>query len=332
MVKSFKQMVKETVQRPKSPDEQAFLDQHTDNVNVKDYPAKESDDLIKKMKKDKTRIADREDDEEVYDQSYTEEPFDLEEKAESKAQAISARIALAVKRGKLPKSKLQGASKEMFKMSEKDLEDFTKEKKGAPYKVEEETLSEDPWEEIPMMERQLEFIAYAAEEIMEYLDMGIDPEEWFQNKLATAHDQIRTLHAYIEGDKRVRMAKMMGEGYRLVMKTKDNETMKSKVFDSKKAAEDAKWDAIQKNKKQPSNRQYKSIEIMKESVDLSEAVSAGEMKLNDGSTVTISKEDASDLNDMMKELNTSNQKVMTSRMMANKKGFDEILKFAKAAQ
>jgi hypothetical protein len=279
MVKSFKQMVKETVQRPKSPDEQAFLDQHTDNVNVKDYGAPESDDLIKKMKKDKTRIADREDDEEVYDQAYTEEPFDLEEKAESKAQAISARIALAVKRGKLSKSKLQGASKEMFKMSEKDLEDFTKEKKGAPYKVDEETLSEDPWEEIPMMERQLEFIAYAAEEIMEYLDMGIDPEEWFQNKLATAHDQIRTLHAYIEGDKRVRMAKMMGE-----------------------------------------------------SVDLSEAIAAGKMELEDGSTVTISKEDASDLNDMMKELNTSNQKVMTSRMMADKKGFDEILKFAKAAQ
>jgi len=279
MVKSFKQMVKETVQRPKSPDEQAFLDQHTDNVNVKDYGAPESDDLIKKMKKDKTRIADREDDEEVYDQAYTEESFGLEEKAESKAQAISARIALAVKRGKLSKSKLQGASKEMFKMSEKDLEDFTKEKKGAPYKVEEETLSEDPWEEIPMMERQLEFIAYAAEEIMEYLDMGIDPEEWFQNKLATAHDQIRTLHAYIEGDKRVRMTKMMGE-----------------------------------------------------SVDLSEAVSAGEMKLNDGSTVTINKEDASDLNDMMKELNSSNQKVMKSRMMADKKGFDEILKFAKAAQ
>ena len=281
MVKSFKQIIKETVQKPRSPDEQAFIDQHTDNIDVKDYVTTGNDESIKKMKKDKTRRVDREDDAVVYDQAYTEESVDLEEKAESKAQAISARIALAVKRGKLPKSKLQGASKEMMKMSEKDLEDFTKEKKGAPYKVEEETLSEDPWEEIPMMERQLEFIAYAAEEIMEYLDMGIDPEEWFQNKLATAHDQIRTLHSYIEGDKRVRNAKMMGEEY---------------------------------------------------STELSEAISSGSLTLNDGSTVTISKEDAALINDMMKELNSSNQKEMQKRMMANKQGYDEIVKFAKAAQ
>ena len=71
------------------------------------------------------------------EESYMPSLKSLLEKAESEAQATAARIALAVKRGKLPKSKLKGASKEMYKMSAKDLEDFTKAKKGAPKKVTE---------------------------------------------------------------------------------------------------------------------------------------------------------------------------------------------------
>jgi hypothetical protein len=191
----------------------------------------------------------------------------VDEKAESEAQAIAARIALKHKReGTKPEP--GSASAEMMKMSEKDLEDFTKMKKGAPYKVNEAgrrrdyvprgkkghgdievdgqlvlygqeswgqwtvtspkrlthikansksdlikmikdelkestVLDEDAWEEIPMMKRQLQFIKYAAEEIMGYMDMTMDPEEWFQNKLAHVHDQMQSLHAYIEGDKRM---------------------------------------------------------------------------------------------------------------------------------
>jgi hypothetical protein len=64
------------------------------------------------------------------------EETDLTEKAESKAQAIAARIALKHKReGTQPEK--GSASAEMMKMSEKDLEDFTQTKKGAPEKVEE---------------------------------------------------------------------------------------------------------------------------------------------------------------------------------------------------
>lgn len=68
-------------------------------------------------------------------------------------------------------------------------------------------MAENAWEEVPMMMRQLQFICYAAEEIMDYLDMSVDPEEWFQNKLAHVHDQMQTLHAYAEGDMR-QMSKM----------------------------------------------------------------------------------------------------------------------------
>ena len=63
----------------------------------------------------------------------------IAEKAKSEAQQKAAGIALAVKRGDMPKSALQGASAAMYKMSEKDLEDFAKTKhKGIPAKVDEE--------------------------------------------------------------------------------------------------------------------------------------------------------------------------------------------------
>jgi len=52
----------------------------------------------------------------------------LQEKSESIAQQQAAAIALQAKRGEIPVSKLTGASKEMYKMSEKDLEDFAKTK------------------------------------------------------------------------------------------------------------------------------------------------------------------------------------------------------------
>jgi intergrase/recombinase len=46
-------------------------------------------------------------------------------------------IALSAKRGDIPKSELKGASKEMVKMSEKNLKDFASTKhKGLPEKKE----------------------------------------------------------------------------------------------------------------------------------------------------------------------------------------------------
>lgn len=47
--------------------------------------------------------------------------------ATSKKQQIAMRIALAAKKGKIPKSKLRGASLQMYKgMSKGQLEDFAK--------------------------------------------------------------------------------------------------------------------------------------------------------------------------------------------------------------
>ncbi|MGF0538334.1 DUF3008 family protein [Agrobacterium sp. ES01] len=56
--------------------------------------------------------------------------------AQSKAQQKAAGAALAAKRGDMPKSKLQGASKQMVEsMTEKELEDLAESKrKGLPDK------------------------------------------------------------------------------------------------------------------------------------------------------------------------------------------------------
>ena len=60
----------------------------------------------------------------------------IEEKSVSISQQKAAGIALAAKRGELDPSELTGAAKQMYKMSEKDLEDFAKTKhKGLPMKV-----------------------------------------------------------------------------------------------------------------------------------------------------------------------------------------------------
>ena len=70
---------------------------------------------------------------------------------------------------------------------------------------------------------------------------------------------------------------------------------------------------------------------MKEEVSLIESVKAGSIKLKDGTNVKLSKEDASALTQLFSELNSANKKKMEQRMTESKKGFDEIINFAKEA-
>jgi hypothetical protein len=62
---------------------------------------------------------------------------------------------------------------------------------------EEANLQENPAEEIPMMEKQLDFMSQAVAEIKESLGNG-DPKEWYQNKLTAAYEAVKTLHANLQ--------------------------------------------------------------------------------------------------------------------------------------
>tara|TARA_B110000977_G_scaffold200427_1_gene290912 strand:- start:2712 stop:3311 length:600 start_codon:yes stop_codon:yes gene_type:complete len=83
-MKSFKDMVSETVNRPKSPDEQNFVDKHV--VDKKDHPAaldtQFSGDI--KSSKKKKRVADLEkgEDEKIYESSESEMTPEQEKKRE----------------------------------------------------------------------------------------------------------------------------------------------------------------------------------------------------------------------------------------------------------
>ena len=68
-----------------------------------------------------------------------------------------------------------------------------------------------------------------------------------------------------------------------------------------------------------------------ESVELDEAVKPGNVKLKSGESVMLSKDDAESINDVMKELNSSNKKKMQDELMKDKKSFMSMVKFAKTA-
>lgn len=61
---------------------------------------------------------------------------------------------------------------------------------------------DDAMEKKEMAETQLHFIKYAAEEILEFIKMGGEIEEWYQNKLSKVQSEVESLHSYIEGEKR----------------------------------------------------------------------------------------------------------------------------------
>ena len=70
-------------------------------------------------------------------------------------------------------------------------------------KQNESVISEDnEMEKKEMMKTQLHFIKYAADEIIEYIDMGGEIEEWYQNKVSKATSDFEGLHAYMEGTAR----------------------------------------------------------------------------------------------------------------------------------
>lgn len=189
-------------------------------------------------------------------------------------------------------------------------------------------FTESAWEEVPMMKRQLYFMAYAAEEIMEWLDSGVDPEEWFQNKMAAVHGNMRTLYAYVQGENQ-----MMDAEADMFEETELEETTLSAVKRPvNQTGPDGKTRTVYRTIKKTDHDEHgQDIIKRNEEVELDEAFKAGILKLNDGSSVIVKKQDADLLNKMMKDLRPNNRKSMTKTAMIDKAGFEEILGFAREA-
>ena len=83
--------------------------------------------------------------------------------------------------------------------------------------------------------------------------------------------------------------------------------------------------------KKASDELEKRNRMRREELDLDEAFKVGAMKLKDGSSVKLTKEDVQALEGLYKNLNSSNRKKMQEKLETDKKSFGEILAFAKQA-
>lgn len=190
-----------------------------------------------------------------------------------------------------------------------------------------EEVNENAAEEIPMMSQQLDFIAMAAKAIKDSLKGGGDPEEWYQNKLGTAHDAMKTLHANISGDKDP-VDESLEEA--LVGGQKELDHDKDGDIDG------ADFAALRAKKKAKTEGSCGTVsdskKPVKESVEvLDETFKQGIVKLKDNSSMVLKKEDADVLNQMFKKMSSGSKKKMTETAMKDKAGFAEILSFAKEA-
>lgn len=245
---------------------------------------------------------------------------------------------------------------------------------GASGRLADKANMAENWEEeIPMMMRQLEFIAYAAEEIMDYVETAGDPEEWFQNKISGIHSSMLSMYAYAQGGRRAgygfdesveeelkggqkkldhnKNGKIDAHDFHMMRKKKKNEEVeqidevsqktlwnyhaKAGADLQKKREKLDKGTLTMKDLKKGQNRVKglnRAADKMHEEVEvLDEAFKQGIVKLKDGSSIVLKKEDANLLNQMFKDLSTANRKKMQEVAMKDKSGFEEILGFAREA-
>lgn len=374
-MKNFKDLLSEVAQ-PKSPEERAFKDQH--KIELIKHP----------VAPDHVHTG------EIQGVTKKERPADV--KAGEDEKKYDGGAAAKAKPFKMPRNI------DETKLSFKGL--LTKVSESADI-----DLLESPQEEVSMMMKQLNFICYAAEEIQEYLEIdGLDPEEWWQNKLAQAFGEMKSLYAYAKGSEVTNKAIDMDgdddvedddvdleagyiasgmyeevESVGIITETFDLSESKIDVDyignDQQKASHEKKYrvkismhgdgqafvsgepkdvfkfaidhygDAEDAADNHPGLA--KSIRFHKDGLEedkkcedkncgcgqtpcktygkVEEAnFKPGNMRLKNGQSVKIDFKDVKHLNSMMKGLNPKNRKEMETNMMKDKKGFDEILKFA----
>jgi hypothetical protein len=194
-MKSFKAMMSEVAQ-PEPAEEKAFKAQHT--VVADKHPVA-LDTQHKGTKPKAKRKADQEGDAN-YDLAY--ESADLEEmKVKNSDAAFKLETEISNLEKRIEKLKPLAPKDDDANMKLAMAKKSLKQKQDAHSALMRESaeLTEQPKEEIPMMMNQLAFICYAAEEISGMIKINSDPEEWFQNKLAATHSEMKTLYSYMQG-------------------------------------------------------------------------------------------------------------------------------------
>lgn len=74
---------------------------------------------------------------------------------------------------------------------------------------------------------------------------------------------------------------------------------------------------------------FKAVSVKEEVEFIEEAVKSGTIKLENGKSIKVTKEDAAAFNAVLKELNPDNRKRMESEMMKDEKSYKNMLAFVK---
>ena len=84
-------------------------------------------------------------------------------------------------------------------------------------------------DEASMAMRQLGFIEYAAEEVMDHIKSGKEFPEWMQNKLSKLHGQMESLHSALgeHGEDDEEMKEAVSNNMRLISKIKNSGVVKT---------------------------------------------------------------------------------------------------------
>jgi len=189
---------------------------------------------------------------------------------------------------------------------------------------EEVELSENPMEEKPMMMNTLRSMSHNVQGIARYVQSTQDPEEWFQNKLAGVAKEMQTLYSYATAE-----VMSMGEEAEIDEAKSSKKTVKISQKTITRALQGMKVQP--KGKVSLKKAPWDKSEEAEIDEDLNEKFATGMVKFKDGSSVILKKQDADLLNQMFKDLSSTNRKKMQSTAMADKSGFEEILGFAREA-
>ena len=102
---------------------------------------------------------------------------------------------------------------------------------GKPAMAKEAYEDDEPAspDEASMAMRQLGFIEYAAEEVMDHIKSGKEFPEWMQNKLSKLHGQMESLHSALgeHGEDDEEMKEAVSNNMRLISKIKNSGVVKT---------------------------------------------------------------------------------------------------------
>jgi hypothetical protein len=341
-MKTFKKLLGEVAQ-PVSPDEQRFKAQH--EIQKFDYPVKDSDAMFKGTISTPAaagmRPADQADSMN-YDKAYSSRKAptsnvgeSAEESAEQideiskglagryikKAQMDTAHAGDQIATGSMGQAGASSAVKKGYEnQRKKGISKLIRRRSGTADAVSKltGTARVPAKEEVEVTEMKKRM---GMKKFMEAKELGEN------EKAALAKEINKSAEASKEGKKKVTLKKAPWE-----KNEKVNETLKSAL---KKPVQtttpDGKTRTVLKSVKNTSTDDHGQDKI-KESVEfIDEAVKAGNMKLKDGARIKVANEDAKLINALFKGLNSANKRKMEQVMMTDKKGFNEILGFAKNA-